>query len=546
MGFLFDVFLIYHDYMKKNFNKTEDILRAKSLANNQNFIEAVGLFKDILLYDPNDIEVKFLLGVAQLKSEQFESAINSLRECIEKSSDILLANHALGSALFMIEEYEASIRAFDREIAMNPSYADAYCDKGYALNELKRHHEALASSRIANQLDPSYADPYNVMAVSFNQLDQFDEAISNALLAISKDKSKPNYFLTAGNISLNQGNMMEALNFYEIALELNPNYEEAKFNKSVIFLRLLHFESGWEFYECRFATYPKKIRTKYTAKNYFDKNIDSLGRVFIFEEQGIGDQILFASTFHEIDKKENDIYIEINEKLMPVFKRTFKHLKFVTNKNHPDSKMYDSTFGIGSLPSFFRKSIDSFKINRNFFLHTDKSKVQEFRQKILSTNSLNKICGISWNSINETIGKHKSIALENLSDILIIPGITFVNLQYNPPIEEMESFKSKHNVGIQILNDVDIFNDIDSLFSLVDACDFVLTISNINAHIAGAIGKKTFLLAPFSKGRHWYWHDNLKQSLWYPSVEIFTQSKAGDWSEAIKEVHQKIVNEITL
>ena len=97
-----------------------------------------------------------------------------------------------------------------------------------------------------------------------------------------------------------------------------------------------------------------------------------------------------------------------------------------------------------------------------------------------------------------------------------------------------------------VIDDIDLFNDIDTLFSLVDACDFVLTTSNINTHIAGAIGKKTFLLAPFSRGRHWYWHDNLKQSLWYPSVEIFTQSKAGDWSEAIKEVHQKILNEISV
>ena len=90
----------------------------------------------------------------------------------------------------------------------------------------------------------------------------------------------------------------------------------------------------------------------------------------------------------------------------------------------------------------------------------------------------------------------------------------------------------------------DLYNDIDSLFSLIDACDFVITISNINAHIAGALGKKTFLLAPFSKGRIWYWHDGLRRSLWYPSVEIFSQTDAGDWSVPINEIKEKIVEEI--
>lgn len=532
--------------MKKKFNKEDLLSRAKLLANDQRFIEAIVMFRDLVIEYPDDAEIKFLLGVAELKSDQFDSAIKTLQDCIKQDSGIFLANHALGSALFMIEEFEASIRAFDREIAINPSYADAYCDKAYALNELKRHQEALLMAKLASQLDPLYADTYNAIAVSLNGIDQYGEAMESALKAISIDKTKANYFYTVGNIKLNLGALNEALDYYRIALEINPNYEEVGFNMSLIFLRLLDFESGWKLYEHRFATYPKESRNKAITRDFNLKEFRSLGRIFIFKEQGIGDQVLFASTFHEIDEKENNIFIEVNERLMPVFKRTFKHLRFVTNKNHPDSKMYDSTFGVASLPSFFRKSIDTFKINRNFFLLTDKIKAQAFRQKILSINPLNKICGISWRSKNETIGKHKSVALENLSDILIIPGITFVNLQYNPPIEEMESFKSKHNVGIQILNDIDIFNDIDSLFSLVDACDFVLTVSNINAHIAGAIGKKTFLLAPFSKGRHWYWHDNLKQSLWYPSVEIFTQSKAGDWSEAIKEVHQKIVNEITL
>lgn len=530
--------------MENKFNKEDLLSRAKLLANDQRFLEAIVLFKDLVVEYPGDAEIKFLLGVSELRSEQFDNAIETLQDCIKQNPGIFLANHALGSALFMMEEFDASIHAFDREIAINPSYADAYCDKAYALNELKRHEEALAMARLASKLDPLYADTYNAIAASLNGIDQYDEAIENVIKAINIDRTKANYFYTAANIHLNLGALNEALEYYRIALEINPSYEEASFNKSLIHLRLLDFEKGWRLYENRFVTYPKESRNKFITKNFFDKNIDSLGRAFIFKEQGIGDQILFASVFHEIDKEKNVIYLEVNEKLLPVFNRSFKNLNFVTAKNYPKSDTYETTFGIASLPSFFRKNVNSFNIERNSFLKSDKNKTSVFRQRLLSNAPLNKICGISWRSKNETIGKYKNLDLINLTEILGLQGITFVNLQYNPPLEELKLFETEHKVCIKNFNEVDLFNDVDSLCSLVDACDFVVTISNINAHVAGALGKKTFLLVPFSKGRHWYWHEKTSRSLWYPSVEIFSQSQTGDWTKSINEIKEKIVEEI--
>jgi tetratricopeptide (TPR) repeat protein len=106
--------------------------------------------------------------------------------------------------------------------------------------------------------------------------------MENVLRAIDIDRSKPNYPYTLGNIFLNKGDLYSALNSYKTALELNPQYEEASFNKSLIYLRLLNYEAGWKLYEHRFATYPKDSRNKFITKNFFDKNIDSLGKNLYF------------------------------------------------------------------------------------------------------------------------------------------------------------------------------------------------------------------------------------------------------------------------
>jgi ADP-heptose:LPS heptosyltransferase len=128
---------------------------------------------------------------------------------------------------------------------------------------------------------------------------------------------------------------------------------------------------------------------------------------------------------------------------------------------------------------------------------------------------------------------------------LKLPFIHFVDLQYGDTDEERSFFKNEFNISITKVDDIDNFNDIDGLASLIDACDFIVTISNVTAHIAGALGKKVYLMVPFDEGKIWYWHDALNISLWYPSIQIFRQTKVGDWSEPINEIKEKIEGEIS-
>ena len=69
------------------------------------------------------------------------------------------------------------------------------------------------------------------------------------------------------------------------------------------------------------------------------------------------------------------------------------------------------------------------------------------------------------------------------------------------------------------MTDIDNFNDISEISCLINACDFVITTSNVTAHIAGALNKKTYLIVPFIEGKIWYWGINEDKSLWYPSIQ---------------------------
>ena len=80
------------------------------------------------------------------------------------------------------------------------------------------------------------------------------------------------------------------------------------------------------------------------------------------------------------------------------------------------------------------------------------------------------------------------------------------------------------------------FNDFDSLASLVSICDFVITSSNVTAHLSGALNKKTYLLLPHSHGKIWYWGTSGNSSLWYPSIHIFRSKTPDNWHGVIKEL----------
>ena len=143
---------------------------------------------------------------------------------------------------------------------------------------------------------------------------------------------------------------------------------------------------------------------------------------------------------------------------------------------------------------------------------------------------------MSWISKNEDIGINKSISLETLNPLLSLKNITFIDLQYNNTIDERKKFYDTNNIKIEKFEHIDNFNDLNGVTSLIEICDFVITISNTTAHLSGSLGKKTYLLLPKGKGLLWYWSSKNKKSNWYPSIEILQQNVVGSWVSVINKL----------
>jgi tetratricopeptide (TPR) repeat protein len=521
--------------------KKVDLDKARLYAENGDYPRAIEIFISLLAQNPKQPEISLYLGTAYLLSSEYHKALEVLYESLKNKPDTPLFHHAIGSALYMLEEYKDALVHFDKEISINPYYPEAYFDKSKALYKLKKWEDALVSASIALDLDENLDDARLSKASSLNQLDRFYESYDE-IKKIKDIKSMGlHYFLTLSSIYSNLGEKTQALAAVNKAIELKPDEKDALFNKALLLLGRCQFKEGWPLYEYRpYNPIDKFIANDFRSKLLKDNN-DS-DHVLIIKEQGVGDQILFSSLLFEFDLKRINFYVEIDQRLMPIFERSYSGIKFIGSKKDLREDLITLEVAMGSLPGLTREDINLFKNQKNSFLKSDPIKTNFIKNKIKKNGF--KICGISWKSSNDGIGFSKTIELSKLENLLQTPNILFVNIQYGVNSLELINFCNHFNLKILSFDDLDIYNDLDSLFSLIDACDFVITISNINAHIAGALGKKTFLLAPFSKGRIWYWHDSLEHSLWYPSIQIFTQTKTGDWSVPINQIKEKIVEEI--
>ena len=111
------------------------------------------------------------------------------------------------------------------------------------------------------------------------------------------------------------------------------------------------------------------------------------------------------------------------------------------------------------------------------------------------------------------------------------------NLLYFPHL-----LKTDLSVLVEALKyEIDNFNDIDGLLSLINICDMVLSVSNTTVHLAGGIGKKTILMLPKGKGNLWYWSKEEDQSIWYKSVRVFQQDVFNSWDKVINRIYKEII-----
>ena len=445
----------------------------------------------------NNPDIWVALGLAKHKVGKQREAM----QCNERALK-LVPNHpdALlnsSSATYDQGEYPAALVWADRAVAATPSRAEAHYARAQALMAMSRFDEALVAYSKAIELNPNYAEAWMGRGLTKARLRDLGGAVVD----------------------------------YDQAVALRPSYDEAIFNKGHVHLEHREFVAGWVAYEHRFGMPSLGIVNLPNVPVWDGQPL--AGKLLVRGEQGLGDQIIFASVLPDLLKQVPNVCLQLEPRLVPLFQRSFPGVEVMSKDKKPPTDVA-AQICIGSLPQFYRKNEADFAASQVPYLKADAVKTAAMRQALAPNGE--KIIGVNWRSFRNKYANDKSIELRGLAAIFALPNCKVVNLQYGDTKDEIRAAEAAglhFNKGVTI----DLTKDIDGVASLLEACDVIVSVSNSTAHIAGALGKPVLLMLPYRTGKLWYWSEAKGEgSLWYPTVKTYHQSAQADWAGTIAQV----------
>ena len=550
--------------------KIEDIYKYIRL---KKFEQAERLVLSKLEEDSENGEYNFIFGLILAQKRDFTKALKYFQKTADGKDATYDSYFNCGNCLQMLMRFEEAVEYYHRCIYVDPERHEPYLQIGVCYKRDKEFEKSITYLRKANELQEN-VEHYQVLGNVLREMGEFNEAKKQfekclileeenkiaqlSLINIEIDEGKLNsarkkvliflenkkndqkYIdlakLQLGHICQSSGDYEGAIEINKEILNVNANNYDAAYNLSICYLFMKNFEEAWTYYEKRFYSNSFAL----LKQNYYKikKPRWDLSRpkkdLLIWGEQGLGDQILYSQFIEFIKDDFNNLTLALNKKLIPFFKKIYPNLNFIDYKKINKFDDYEFHLPIGSLGLFFQKYIKKENLQKK----RDYNIISDIPKKIKNIR-----CGISWKSTNKLTNHKKSIELKKLDKILNIEEIEFINLQYTNEEIEISDVESKLNKKFFVDHNVDCFDDIDGVASLISTCDFIISVSNSNVHIAGKLGKKVLLLLPFNDGKLWYWGLNEDEEIiWYPSVCPIRQKKENDWDSCIKLLEKEIEN----
>lgn len=314
---------------------------------------------------------------------------------------------------------------------------------------------------------------------------------------------------------------------------------ELTYNEALLYLSCGRFKQGWPKFDTRFSLPNAKFSYDHFPVDRWDGESLSGKHVFLWLEQGLGDQIMAASMLAEIIALVGDgsVTLLCDRVLIPVFRRSFPQPNLTIYRvgdeipKRLEEWDFDCQLSLSDIGSLTRNTWADFP--GTAYLKPDPAKVREFKSRYMSVK---KTVGIGWSSVSSTTGPEKTMRLTELAPILQRTDFTFIDMQYGDHLLEL---KAAWEAGLNIAFDprVDQLIDMDDFFAQVAAVDLVVTTSQTLAHVAGSMGVPCYVLMPIGKGRLWYWFAEISDSPWYNSVTLFRQPQPGMWGPPVAQAN---------
>ena len=528
---------------------------------------AASLLEQLLERAPDHCEGRLMLGILRCRGGEHAAALPHLMQAAALGPDRPDTHLALGNLYHLLGKARAAEESYRRVIELDPQADGAHYNLAVLLRAAGRHGEAMQQYRRAHELGRPEATWDLVQELL--EAGEEDAARAAADFAVGRaGESAPaqksrglvhlfqhepvpalarferatqlasgdvESWLHAGIAAQELGRFDQAMAAYETVLRLDPDYAPARWRRSLLHLLAGDFHRGWPDYEARFVDAARPARGYPQAR----WQGESLGgkSLLVWGEQGLGDEIMFASCFPDLIAEARSCVIECDSRLAPIFRRSFPQATVHAGDERAGVSWLasvgtlDFQIAAGSVPRHRRSRHADFP-RHSGYLRADPAKVTAWRGRLDALGPGLKV-GLSWRGGTRLSRSHlRSLTLEQLLPVLAVRGVRFVDLQYTDSARERADLADAR--GLQIVHWPTALADYDETAALVSALDLTLSVCTAVVHLAGALGRPVWVMTPYSpEWRYGHAGDSMP---WYPSARLVRQRHYGEWGPVIDGV----------
>lgn len=506
-----------------------------------NLEEAHKCYQKAVSLEPDNLVARCNLGASYLDLGKKFEATTILEQVVKNNPEFVRGRHMYGQVLLKTGEYEKAVSQLEHVYLQDSSSDEVLIHLVSTLINIRNFDRALELSEKALQANPDSAEAHISMGVSLLKMDRLEGALEHLQCAVELN---PDSYDAHNNIGITLqylGRIGEAHMHYNKAIQLRSGMgsHDARLHRSIAYLMMGDYEKGWAEYDMRFEQKSRHVRA-FPFAQYDGSSLD--GRtLLVHAEQGIGDEIMFASCIPDLLRQEGKIILDCHPKLGSIFSRSFPDVVVHGSEQTEDTSWVskyepiDVQIPIGSLPGIFRKGLSQFP-NHHGYLYNDAKDVGYWKDRLKNIGSGINV-GISWQGgTDKTNSTRRVIELEKWLHILQQPGFNFISLQYTDCRGDIEKFRQDH--GIEIHHWQEAIDDYEQTAALIEALDLVISVQTAIVHLAGALGQTVWVLVPAIPEWRYGFEGNTMP--WYPSARLFRQTKLGEWDNVIEDVLNKL------
>lgn len=471
-----------------------------------------------------------LFGRAALLQErkQWVAALTSYDLAVALNAGDLATHYNRATVLKQLERWTGALAGYDRAISLNGEFAPAHAGRADVLQQLERLPEALESYDRAIKLDSRDRVTHSSRGVALQKMGRHHAALASYDQSLAVDPNYPEAWFNRGVVCTDLGDFEGALASYRKAVELRPEYAEAHLNLALAALKVGDYATGWRHYEWRWRNSRGPIQNDERAfrqplwlggPGIVDKTI------LLHGEQGLGDSLQFCRFAEKVAGLGARVILEVPRSLSSLC-TTLKGVSQVISHGDPLPD-FDVHCPLMSLPLALGITLDAVTPAIPY-LHSDPLKVALWQERL--GPKVKPRIGLTWSgSVSARTFSARSFPLAQWAPYL--PGeFEYISLQTEITASDrntLEELRCLRWFG----NDMREFSD---SAALCECLDLVITIDTSATHLAGALGRTAWVLAPFDND--WRWLIGREDSPWYPTVRVFRQKTRGDWDEVLKRV----------